>query len=161
MARRRVRAGMHDDIVRVMQGLSIGNVQETTKRDKRARELGLRELEQQFQIPVAGSAGTVIDWDTTSCDFDYPFYFAPGARDSDLDAPQMVYGAVIESGSPVVIAACVTGWKQDATDDSYIGATVALGAFSPGAVEAVAFGGSVHVSFQGYGALLEDETEMT
>lgn len=151
---------MHDDIVRVMQGLSIGTVQETTRRAEKARELGLREIEVQFQIPVAGSAGTVIEWDSSSCDFDYPFYYAPGARDSDLDTPQMLYGAVIESGSPVVLTACVTAWKQDESDDSYIGATLAIGAYSPGVAEAVSFGGSLHVSFQGYGALLEDETEM-
>jgi len=157
-ARTRGRPG---DAQRVLQKLTIGVTQARERRDATARQLGMRELEQQFQFPISGQAGTTIAWDSMGCDFDYPFYFAPGQRDSDLEVPHMTYGVVLEGGTPVAIVACVTGWKRDNTDDSYTGATVAVGAFSPGASAPIQYGGAIHISFQGYGALLEDETEMS
>lgn len=149
------------DVQRVLQGITIGVVQEQHRRAESAAELGLREIEGQFQFDISGQAGTTIAWDESDCSFDYPFYYAPGMRDSDLETPHMTYGAIIESATPVAVVACVREWKQDPTDDSYIGATVAIGVFSPGAEAAIEYGGAVHVSFQGYGALLEDETEMS
>jgi hypothetical protein len=159
MARRR--QGMIDDLPRVMQNLTIGVVRETQERERRALALGLQEIDQQFQIPVSGSAGTTIAWSSAAVGFDYPFAYAPGMRDSDLDVPQMTYGAVIESGTPVVLTAVVTDWTREPTDDSITGATLQIGAYSPGAAAAIDFGAFLHVTFQGYGALLEDETEMS
>lgn len=149
------------DLGRVMRSLTIGPVHDTDARERRARDLGLSEIDEQFQLPIAGDAGSVIAWDSVTVSFDHPFHYAPGQRDSDLDVPQFTYGAVIESGSPVIVSACVTGWIRDEDDDAVKGAVVQVGAHLPGTSEAVHYGGFVHVTFQGYGALQEDETEMS
>lgn len=149
---------MTGDLSRVMRGLTIGVVRETDARDKRAKALGLNEIEEQFQIPVGGAAGTSVSMEAVELTFDYPFYFAPGMRDSDFDVPQMTYGAQLDGA--VIYSVAVLGWDRDVADESVKGATVGISVCAPGTTEGVSFGGFVHVTFQGFGALLEDETEM-
>lgn len=149
---------MHDDLGRALQGLTIGVVRDAARLDANRRSLGMRETTQQFQIPVSGQAGTAVAWSSTTVSFDAPFSVAPGQRDSDLELPQMTYGAHLELG-PVMLSAHVSGWQFD-DDQSVTAATIEIGTHAPGATAPVDFTGFVHATFEGWAALHEDETEM-
>lgn len=152
---------VHENAVgRAVAALSLGAVRETQRREARRRNMGLEEMDLQFQVAISGDAGTQADWDTFSIDFDFPFYYAPGNRDSDLDRPHFTFGAVVEDGSPVVVSACVTGWQLNEETQGVTGATVAVCAVAPGTSQPVSFGGYVHLNFQGYAGVAEDETDI-
>src|SRR3954462_2576538 len=58
-------------------------------------ELGLREVQQQFQVDASGEVAGVLRWDYSDVTFDFPFSRAPSHRESDLVYPQFSYGAFL------------------------------------------------------------------
>lgn len=123
---------------------------------KRAPNLR-QEGEQQFQIPVSGKAGVSPEWVTKDLKFHWTFYGEAGQRDSELNAPQVSFGVVMDSREPIFAMPCVMKWdRKDA--DEIEGATVAIAVWDPTG-RGVKFKGSLHVTFQGYGAPAEYEAE--
>lgn len=151
---------MHDDIRRSITAVSIGTVKDIDKRDARRRELGQRETVQMFQAVIAGEAGNVLAFSEIGVSFDYYFYFSPGTHDSDLEVPNFAWGAA-ELDADVVVTAYVLGWTRDPDTDTVTGATVRIGAVSPGVDAPVSFSGKMHLQFTGWASLYEDETEIT
>jgi hypothetical protein len=145
---------------RAIHGLSLGVVRSLNKEEQRRKNMGLGEVDLQYQVDVNGEAGTLVDWSFVQLDFQFAFYYSAYSRDSDLDRPQFTQGATIDSGTPVVINACVVDWALDPEVQGVTGATMAIGAFSPGASEAVPFNGSVHLVFQGYSGVIENESDL-
>jgi hypothetical protein len=85
----------------------------------------LGEIEQQFQLPIEGSAGEVIGWfeiklSSTSSSTTPPTAHVP------YTLPHFTYGSVIESAAPALITACVREWDIDDVD-TVSGAKVAIG----------------------------------
>ncbi len=135
--------------------------------DKRRAALGydaLAESEQQFQLPISGTAQASLAWATAEVIFDVEFFDAPEQRDSVLAVPLFTFGAFIEttvgsSENPtgaVMVTACVQEWNVD-DRGAYIGATVAVGVM---ASVARAYSGYVHLAFQGYGAPTENVPQL-
>jgi hypothetical protein len=146
-------------INRSIQALTI----DTTRHLEARREMlgfdALGEIEQQFQLPMEGSAGEVIGWFEIKLKFDVEFYNAPNRRMSPYTLPHFTYGSVIESAEPVLVVACVREW--DINDvDTVSGAKVAIGTCNPGTSQATPFEGYMHLTFQGYGAPGENNTDV-
>lgn len=137
---------------RALTGLTIGVAKQMRAREQRDREMGFAEIEQQFQVKITGTAGGAFGFESATISFDYPFYYAPGQRDSELDRPHMTFGG--EASTAVAISAVVTGWDVDAESGAIQGAVVAIGVSGA----EVDYTGVVHLNFQGFAALGEDES---
>ncbi len=134
--------------------------------DKRRAMLGydaLAETEQQFQLPLAGTATANMSFGTADLEFSVDFFDAPEQRDSPLSEPQFTFGAFIDpteqTDNPtgaVLVCACVSEWVRD-TRGAITGAKVTIGTCVPGALGQFDFTGTVHLTFQGYGAPTENE----
>lgn len=147
----------HGSLHRAIAELTIGTVRSTREREARDREMGYAEIEQQYQFAISGTAVPSLAWtvDPIEIDFDYPFYYAPGQRDSDLDRPQFYSG--VEVTPPVAVSIVVSSWTLDPDNGAVIGCTVNVGVV--GDVTLPAYAGVVHLTFQGYGGLAEPEAE--
>lgn len=139
---------------RAIAGMTIGVVKSTRARDARDAQMGLSEIMQQFQLEFSGVGGAAWGFATLPVVFDFPFYYAPGQRDPDFDRPHFWFGAEVTPAMGV--SATVTGWSKDPDNGAIIAATVALGVSGP----PVAFKGIVHLTFQGFSALAEAETDL-
>jgi hypothetical protein len=137
---------------RTLADIVIGAVQSTRARDARDREMGLSELEEQFQLVLEpATATTTIAWASTVVEFECKFHYAPGQRDSELDRPQFWFGAAVSPA--VLVTAVVTDWTIETSTGAIVGATVAIGALADSVTP---YEGVVHLTFQGYGALIEE-----
>lgn len=143
MPRRPIHSGL-----RAVADLTLGVAKSTEARRQRDRELGLAETEQQFQIPVSGTASTLPGFSFLAVFFDFPFHYAPGQRDSDLQEPHMTFGS--KCNADVTLNAHVRDWYIDSDTGGYTGAVVVVSALA--AVAGTDFTGSVHVTFQGFSA---------
>lgn len=142
---------------RAVADMTLGVAQSTRKREARDREMGFREVQQQYQIEIAGEATGVWGFAETSITFDYPFFYAPAQRDSDLDRPHFWFGAELDFLGAV--SAVVTAWDTHPRTGAITGATVAVGVVTQAGAE-VGYQGVVHLTFQGFAALSEDETDV-
>lgn len=139
-------------IHRSIRAMTIGTLRAHETRKRRDALEALAEMDQQFQLPIAGNAGTVATWFEVDVDFAATFVLAPEMRESPYEDPLFTYGAVV--AAPVFVTANVTAWKTDSSDN-YVGATVNIGVAAPGTLTLVQFRGHVHCNFQGYGAVDE------
>lgn len=138
---------------RAVTDMTVGVARSMRAREQRNREMGFAEIQQQFQFKISGVAGVEWKWANLTVGFDYPFYYAPGQRDAEFSVPHFWYGAEVDT--PVAISAAVLGWTRDSDNNAIIGSTVTVGnAGEPGAP----FTGFVHLTFQGFAALGEDES---
>lgn len=144
---------------RSLAAVTIGMVRQRTAHERNRRDNALQEIEQQFQTPFSGEAGTALSDDDQrfSFTFDSPFVYAPGNRDSDLDVPQFSFGAQVRGA--VQLTGHVTEWIRDPGRGVVTGASVRLVAHAPGVTTPVPFSGVAHFTFQGYAAVDENESE--
>lgn len=138
---------------RSIADLTIKGVKATQKLQRWYEEQGLSETDQQYQFQISGTAATLAAFTTLPITFDFPFHYAPGQRDSDLETPHMTYGFVCDAF--VMLSAHVVDWTQDEDTGAYTAATVAVGCLS--AVSDLDFTGVVHMTFQGFSA--PDDTD--
>lgn len=136
---------------RAIADLTLGVVKSTAARAAVDQELALTETDQQYQIPVSGTARTVAGFGVLAITFDYPFYYAPGQRDSDLERPHMVYGA--ECDAFVVLHAHVQDWDIESATGAIVGATVVVACLSAADID---FTGKLHLTFQGFSSPNDD-----
>jgi hypothetical protein len=145
-----------NSLARSLQMLAINVVRDDREREEAADPSRLAEGEQQFQIDVSGKATGVPDWQDGYLNFSEALFCLPGERDNPAEEPQMWWGVKLDSEIPVMFSVCVMEWNVD-ENDAFTGARVAVGAYSlSGDVE---FRGRVHVTFQGYGTPVMDESE--
>lgn len=141
---------------RSLAALAITVVREDRAREEAADPSRLAEGEQQFQIDMSGKATGVIDWQDGYLNFSEALFCLPGERDNPAVEPQFWWGVKLDSPIPVVFSVCVMEWNTD-ENEAFTGARVAVGAYSLGGD--VEFRGRVHVTFQGYGTPVMDESE--
>ena len=138
---------------RAIADLTVKSIKATKRLDDWYEQMGLAEVDQQFQVDISGVAYDTPAFVTTEIAFDFPFHYAPGQRDSDLERPHFTYGTEVDG--PAMLTVSVTAWEIDAATGAYIGATVQISALS--ATE-LGFNGKVHLNFQGVSAADEVET---
>lgn len=136
---------------RLLHDITIGTIQAVRSKDASDAQNEMREIEQQFQVAISGVAGAVPAFEGATLQFDVPFYYAPGQRDSDLEFPHFTYGS--HTNPAVGVHATVSEWVHDETNGSVIGAVVQIGAVGLGEE----FTGFAHLTFQGFGALAEED----
>lgn len=92
--------------------------------------------------------------------FPYPFIMAadPTHGDGNLDKPTFSVGVELESGPDVMVWVSVRQWEQD-DRDFWTGCTLRVGAWLPDSPVKRKFTGTLHLTFIGYGAPTEDDTE--
>lgn len=133
---------------RAVTDLTLGVVKAVKASDRRRLTQGLAETDQQYQFPITGHAEELPAFTTVSITFDFPFYYAPSQRDSDLERPHVGWGA--ECDAFVMLSVHVSDWVTDEDTGATIGATVAIGVSAQGSD--VAFSGKIHITFQGFSA---------
>lgn len=153
---------MHGALQRSLAAMTIGTIRRYRERAAAVAHVRLREREQQFQLPIAGTAFQGIVWTKRRVTFDTVFFGATGERDSEFEKPQVNYGFVIDPGDdkdPVlpIIPTLAVEWLTDDQEATY-GCVLHIGVHSP-TVDPVDFSGYLHVTFQGWGAPREDESE--
>lgn len=149
---------MHGDVERAVADLSVKAVVDLEKRRAAVGLDALSEVDNQFQVEVVGTAVPTWGFIDLAVPFDVGFVMAREQRDSALTMPQFSYGAVLTLDPPedgVAVSVVVIGWDIDPDIRSYIGATVRLG-FVSIQDGGVSFSGHIHLTFQGFGAALED-----
>lgn len=151
---------MEHAIKRSIGAMTIGVVKSTREFEEERKRQSLRELEAQYQEQVSGTVGNVTAEATLMLTFETPFYFSPGTRDSDLDVPQFSSGITELSVSGVIIQANVSKWVRDEDTDAVTGAAIVIAAVAPGIDDPLDFAAVVHLTFQGYSAPVEDESEL-
>jgi hypothetical protein len=142
---------------RSMRALTLGTVRDFEQAGRPSLSK-LQELDQHFQLPITGEAGSIVSWSEAKVSFNAYMIDAREQRSSPYIRPLFTYGAVIDSPTPVCISACIVKWKGS-EEDGFTGATVGVGVYSPGTVEAIKFRGHLHLCFSGYGALRDDPEE--
>lgn len=134
---------------RSLAAMTFGAVKSYDDLQKQMAYAGLGELDQQFQVPVAGDAGPTASWGTLTVTFSAPLVEASQERRSSYSDPLFTFGAVVSSGGPVCLYASVRRWVTDTW--LYTGAELDVCVFRPGAADTVPFKGELHLNFQGYG----------
>jgi hypothetical protein len=146
---------------RSIRAITVGTAIGLERKRQRALEDGLGEFVQDFQVPIRGIAGTEMAWTEQEVKFTTTFFDAPEQRDSPYTRPTFTYGVVLESDTPVMVAACVMRWRVD-NRDAITGCVVAVGAVNPGGSAPVEFDGHLDATFQGYGyPEVEDTQDIT
>jgi hypothetical protein len=143
-------------IGRLLHDLTVGTIQAVRRKDRVDAQNQLREVEQQIQFVVEGKTGrggTVPDFTTREIEFDYSFHFAPASRDSPLEYPHFSAGS--QTLPPVVLHVTVEKWLHNEQNGAINGCIVNVGA--TGTPEPVTFTGVAFLTFQGFGALIEDD----
>jgi hypothetical protein len=141
---------------RSLSALAINVVREDVQRERNLDAMRLAEGEQQFQIECSGKATGVVEWRDVYLNFTEALFCLEGERDNPAVEPQMWWGVKLDSPTPVHFSVCVMQWNTD-ENEAFTGARVSVGAFSlSGDVE---FRGRLHVTFQGYGTPVMDESE--
>lgn len=136
---------------RVLHELTIGTIQAVRAKDANDDQNKLREIDQQFQVAISGTAGAVPAFTPATVKFDCPLYYAPGQRNSTLEFPHFTYGS--QTTPAVGVHATISEWMHDEKNGSIVGAVVQIGAVGGGEP----FTGFVHLTFQGFGALIEED----
>lgn len=143
---------------RSIAALAFGNVERFYEDQRtRARE-SLAEYMQQFQVPVSGTLGGSIGWANLNVDFDVPMLRSPASRHAPFDKPTFTYGVYLQTGVDGIIVANVRKWVED--ERSVNGALLRVGAYVPGAASETAFKATLHLTFQGLGAPIDDESDL-
>lgn len=150
-----MKSAMAHEVQRTVEEITIGVARSMQRRRERDAEMGFSEFEQEFQIEIGGTATTSPGFSEYTIEFDYHFAYAPGQRDSDLDAPEFWYG--FESDADIMLSAHVRSWTKDPDNGLYIGAVVRVGVMSGGSVP---YQGAVHLVFAGYAAPMESEADI-
>mgnify|MGYP000874607797 CR=1 FL=1 len=152
----------HHQLQRSLAAMTIGVVK--ARDSKRANKIPyeLQEGEQQFQLPITGTAQRGVTWAKKELTFDFLFYEATGYRFVPFDSPQFSHGFVIEpvddkeAVKPIFVSAMAEYVRRD-LDDAVTGAVMHVGVHSP-TIEPVEFEGYLHLTFQGYGCPVETES---
>lgn len=147
---------------RAVGDLTLGIAKSMRARDARDAEMGLSEIMQQYQVRFSGVSDSAWGFAPVTLTFDFPFFYAPGQRDSDFDRPHFWYGAETTgadgtgAGIAIAFSAVVSAWVEEPKNGAIVGATVQIGVC--GTVQA-AYEGIAHLTFQGFSALSEDEPD--
>lgn len=148
---------------RSLQAITIGSIEATHKRRDEYADAALQEIDQQFQVPISGTAtpgevaAGIID-----CEFAAAMIDAYDERQAPFTAPTFTSGFVLTSPEPVILTAAVQRWFV--RDEAYYyGARVRVFVWTPPIDwllrQPAKFAGELHMNFQGYGMPVVDEPD--
>jgi hypothetical protein len=143
-------------VQRSLAHLTVSTQLAMRERERQNDEIRGGETEQQYKVLVTGVAGDLMAWQTTEITFDAPFIAATDLRDADFDTPLFTFGAEMQSRTPVIVTAVITGWLVD-EDGAATGVRLAIGAHNPAGGD-VKFEAIAHLLFEGWaGTVLDDD----
>jgi hypothetical protein len=118
------------------------------------------EMIQRIHLPVTGVANRQMVRDEIDVTWPYPIInqLAAGQHESHQETPHFASGVELLTDDPVFLDVQVRAWEQD-DRDFYTGATVRISAWAPEAVRTTRFSAVLHLSFMGYAAAAEDDTD--
>lgn len=145
-----------------LDALTSGVVEGQQAVDAENYPLASGEMIQRIHVPVTGIAGRSVVYDEIKVEWPYPVInqLANGQHESDQDQPHVATGVELLTDEHVFLDAQVRSWDQDERG-FYTGATVRLTVWTPDAIKAVRYSAVIHLSFMGYAAAAEDDTETT
>lgn len=154
-------AGSEHRLADSLVGLTIDAAEARQSYDDHARGLAATDMLQHVQLPISGKCkGEPVITELT-VNFPYPFLLlvAPGATESDLEAPHFVFGVQMVAASRYVnIDVQVIDYPVTARGFMER-ARLRVVAFSPGAPKKINFSAVIHMTFTGYAAPTETDAE--
>lgn len=153
---------IHGALARSLTALTLGAAKDAEDVQARDASLAAGDMTQNVQLEISGAAVTDMpSWVTFQVLFPYQFINSVDRRrsQSGLAKPHFVPGYEVQSDVGVILHAQVRSWIEDDDTGFLVGATVALAAWSPGSNGTDHWSGTLHMSFTGYGAAIEDEAE--
>lgn len=141
-------------LARSLQAMTFGAIRASDVRRADYERDRLGEIDQQFQLPISGTATTEPQFAEVTVDFAAPFIDAYDERQSPYSDPTFTFGLHVPTAE-VFFSVLLRTWVLK--DEFYRGATIAVAAWSPNA--SAKFSGFVHLNFQGYGTPYDDEAD--
>lgn len=147
-------------LARGLDAMTSGLVEGTERVAAEEYPLASGEMLQRMHVPVAGVATRAMVYDEIEVKWTYPIInqLASGQHESGQDTPHFASGIELLTDDPVILDAQARAWVRD-DRDFYTGATVRISAWAPEAIRTVRFTAVLHLTFMGYAAAAEDDTE--
>lgn len=145
-------------LARSIRAMTLGTLRDYQDARERFARFAMGELDQQYQLPIAGVVGQVPAWSTVTITFDAPFVDGYDDRRAHLIDPLFTFGTILTAGTPAFVSCHVRRWITDA-DGNYTGAELEVGIHRPGVTTPQPFAGELHLNFQGYGMPEPDDYE--
>lgn len=151
---------IHGALGRSLAALTLGAAQAQAERETALATLDASDMSQVVQLQANGKAGVTPIWIERQVALPYPFVHQidPTRADSGLSTPHFATGIELLTDGHVLIDAQVRAWIHDERD-WITAAKVRVSAWAPQAAKPVTFSAVVHLTFSGYAAPSEDESE--
>lgn len=145
-------------LTRSLAALTIGEPKAYIERESELYDLRAMDMAQHVIAPFSGNVLRQPLWTTLRIAFPNPFIMAmdPGKTDSTVRHPHFTSG--VECRAPIIVHANLTGWASD-DRDFFTGASLNVGVYAPNAPKRVSFEGQLHLTFFGYAAPEEDDSQ--
>lgn len=147
-------------LTRSLAALAIEGPNAQIDRDRELYPLQGSDMAQHIQVEVNGRVGADPQWSDMQVYFPVPFMGHIDATRSEgsVEDPQMTYGVMMTTRAPIILQPQLTGYIQDETE-AYTGATLQVLAWRPDGAKRTSFSAKIHLTFFGWGAPSEDESQ--
>ena len=145
---------------RSLVNITADTIEAKQRREDELGPLRAGDLVQVVQVKIGGDAAQTPVWIEKKVRWPNPFLMrvAPSAGNLGQDGPHFNSGFTLETAEPVILHAQIRDWVE--TDSRFVtGAVVRFGAYAPDATTPRKFAATVHMTFYGYGAPQEDDSE--
>jgi hypothetical protein len=143
---------------RSLAALTVGEPQAHLDRERELYPLRATDMAQNVLATFGGEIGRNPLWTRIAVAFPCPFIMAmdPGRTDSNVPHPHFATG--VETKQPISVSINLTDWVGD--DRGFItGAKFMLGVWAPSNRKRLKFSGKIHLTFFGYAAPEDDDSE--
>lgn len=148
------------EITNALSTMTVDAVEAKEARQKALRPMASGDTAQIFQVPVNGKVGKKISHVDFRVTFADPFIMQVGPTQTDMlyDWPQFTSGIQMQSKRPILMDVQVLEYGTD-NAQFVTSAKCRLFAWSPEARRKFDFHAMVHLTFIGFSAPQEDETD--
>jgi hypothetical protein len=144
-------------LARSLRAMTLGTLKSYNDRRDSFEADTIGEIDQQYQVTIAGEAGPQVVWNELVVAFDAPFIDGREDRNAPFQYPMFTYGTVVLQGSRLVVVCNVIKWNV--LEDYVRGCTLEIGVFRPQGGGVGDYRGELHLNFEGWGAPNAGETD--
>lgn len=143
-------------VQRSLSGMTLGLLADSEKRKAIDKHEGLMEFDQQYQLTFSGEGWRAPVWSEVEVSFGAVFVDSPEMRETPYGKPTFTYG--VQTADFILMQVSLVKYYRDESL-YFTGAQVRVGVWIPFVEmrDAQKFSGILHLNFQGYGAIAQDE----
>lgn len=147
-------------LTRALDALTVGATEAERRQHHADRIVSGGDMAQHVRVELQGKVGNEPIYLEQRVSFPYPFLMKVAKLQTEgmTDRPHFNSGVELKSDSHVSIDPQVIGWIED--DSQFIrGAVIRCAVWSPDAPRLTRYSATVHLTFFGFAAPAEDDTE--